>query len=342
MRQTALNQDTILPWCPPNGSPRIAGACAAVEKSIMAKNLSYLNRPEYLLQPKAVLRRLFGLPRAPGGLRIVQLNWGLPLEVDTREDMGVLIARTLIFDLCVTEAIFRLTDPADVFLDIGANSGFMSSAAVAAGAKKIVSFEPHPEVFRQLKRNISLWAEVHPRILDRITARQEAVSDKKGTAMLRIPDRRFQRNRGLATLEAGRGGESYSEVEVPTITLTRVVEQCGEPIGVLKIDIEDHELTALTASQDSLQAGRVRDIIFEDHEGMNSKVSQLLSRFGYSVFNLNKTPLGPVLLDSEAFANWVLATGDYNFLATLDPDRALRRMSGRGFMCLRNKHKLPA
>lgn len=274
--------------------------------------LGRLNKPQYLLQPKAILRRFFSVPRTTSGLKFVRLLWGLPIEVDTGDNTEKEISNCGIIEIPVLEAIFRLTDPTDNFLDVGANIGYMSSAAVAAGAKRIVALEPHPEIFSRLRRNIALWTETQPQIADCIIARQEAVSDKKGMALLRIPSD-FSANSGHSTLEAGRGDESYSEVEVPTITLTQVIEQCGEPIGVLKIDIEGHELAVLTASQDSLHRGRVRDIIFEDFEGMNSKVSQLLSRLGYSIFGLNRTPFGPVLLDSITSATWFYASEAYNF-----------------------------
>ncbi len=302
--------------------------------------LRFLNKPEYLLQPSAALRRVFGRPDTADGLKIVPLRWGLPIEVDTRDSIGLLIWRSGIFEISVVEAIFRLTDPADFFLDFGANIGFMSSVALAAGVKRVISFEPHPDLFLQFRRNISLWTESRPQIADCITSRNEAISEKTGVAMLRIPTHRFSRNRGLSTLETGQDDEEYSAVEVPTTTLTQVLGQCSEPVGVLKIDIEGHELTALTASQESLQSGRVRDIIFEDHNGMNSKVSQLLSGLGYSIFGLNKTPLGPILLGSDASNSRFFTSGAANFLATLDPGRARQRMSGHGFRCLQHRPKV--
>jgi len=157
-------------------------------------------------------------------------------------------------------------------------------------------------------------------------------------AILRTPDRRFQGNHGLSTLESGENDESFSEVEVPTMTLSQVLEQCGGPIGVLKIDIEGHELRVFTACRDLLRAGMVRDIIFEDHAGTNSELSNLLISFGYSVFNLSKTPLGPVLLDRNEPEHWYRVSEDFNFLATLDRDRARRRMARRGFICLRRQY----
>lgn len=89
--------------------------------------------------------------------------------------------------MSVVEAIFRLVEPDDIFIDIGANIGYMSSAALAAGAKKILSFEPHPELFQQLERNIALWPEARPEIADRVSARRQAISNREGTAKLRFP-----------------------------------------------------------------------------------------------------------------------------------------------------------
>jgi FkbM family methyltransferase len=208
---------------------------------------------------------------------------------------------------------------------------------MAAWARKIFSFEPHPELYDQLTTNVALWTESQPRSADSLVARQEAISAKVGIAVLSIPERHSS-NHGLASLEANGDRGSHKKVEVSTTTLAQVFEQCGEPVGVLKIDIEGHELAALTGSRGSLQAGAVRDILFEDHHGMTSDVAQLLYRSGYSIFGLNKTPFGPVLLETDAAVKRFLAFSDIaqsiNFLATRDPDRARRRMSGRGYKCL--------
>jgi FkbM family methyltransferase len=304
--------------------------------SPMAGLWRLLNRPEYLLQPKVLMHRVFGGHEA-GCVKVVVLPWGLPLEVDTSELIGRLISYHGLFEIAVVETIFRLTDPADVFLDFGANIGYMSSAAVAAGAKKVISFEPHPEVFRRLAKNMASWQELRDPTCDRFRACQMAISDKKGTATLSIP-RRFSRNNGLSSLETGRDRDDYEEVEVPTTTLTQVREQLGEPIGVLKMDVEGHELAVLLGSQDSLQNGSVRDIVFEDHQGMDSDVSRLLCKLGYSIFGLNKTPIGPVLLETAAAVARFLAFSDgsqsVNYLASRDPDRARKRMSGRGYRCM--------
>jgi FkbM family methyltransferase len=300
------------------------------------ERLGCLNKPQYLAQPKAVLRRFFGVPRTFPGFRVVPLRWGLPIEVDTREDVGREISNCGIFEIPVLEAIFRLADCADAVVDAGANIGFMTSAALASAAKMVIAFEPHPDVFRQLEKNVALWTQARPEIAGRIFARQAAVSDKNGVAALRIPYS-FSGNHGLSTLEAGPKGGTYREIEVPTVTLAQVVEECGGSVGLLKMDIEGHEFTALNASRITLEAGKIRDIIFEDHEGMDSEVSRLLERSGYTIFGLNRTPFGPALLDKRASVAWYFVSEAYNILATRDPERAVSRMRDRGFRCLRNR-----
>jgi FkbM family methyltransferase len=262
--------------------------------------------------------------------------------VDTQEEIGWRIFHAGVYDVSVTEAIFRLTDPEDVFLDVGANIGFMTSVALAAGAKQIIAFEPHPDIFNQLKRNVALWAEHNPRVVEQVTVRQQAISDKNARLALRTSRRNFLKNRGLATLEAESGerhaGDVYDEVFVPACTFTEVAEQCGGQIGVLKLDIEGHEFTALTGSSRLFRSGKVRDIVFEDHHGMHSKVSRLLRDSGYTIFGLNQTPFGPVLLEKEvAPGSFFSHANSTNFLATLDAVRAHRRMSNRGFICLRKR-----
>ena len=299
--------------------------------------LSLLNRPEYLLHPEAILRRLVSRP-ATGGLETVRLHWGLPLKVDTRESIGWGIACCGLIDISVIEAIFRLTDPSDIFLDVGANIGLMSSAALAAGAGRVIAFEPNPEVFAQLSENISLWAAARPQIAGRISAFQKAVSDKIATALLRIPRRGYQSNHGLASLEAIGEVEGFTTAEVPTTTLAQIVEGCGAPIGVLKIDIEGHELTAFAGSREMLRAGHVRDILFENHEGPHAQLHLLLAELGYSILGLNQTLFSPKLLDSKASQGFLYPRETTNFLATRDPARAHRRISGGGFRCLQSSN----
>lgn len=295
--------------------------------------LSSWNRPEYLLHPRAILRRMVGR-KASDGIRVVRLRWGLPLRVDPRESIGWGIACCGLIDISVIEAILRLTDPTDIFLDVGANIGLMSSAALAAGARRVIALEPNPEVFAQLSENVSLWDLASPKTAGRVSLLQQAVSDKSATASLRIPKRNYRGNHGLASLEAVGDEEGFTTVEVPTITLAQIVESNGT-IGVLKIDIEGHELTAFAGSREMLSRGEVRDILFEDHEEGHSELRSLLAESGYTIFGLNQTPFAFNLLSASQLRHYPRKTT--NFLATRAAERACHRISGRGFRCLSSR-----
>ncbi len=304
----------------------------------MDRFLKLLNKPEYLYQPNALVRRIFIPKSVHKGTRVVKLPWKLDLEVNPAEAVGRAISHHGLFEIAVVETIFRLADRADVFLDIGANIGFMSAVAISAGVKRVISFEPHPALFERLSRNLGMWIDAQPEIAGRIQLRQIAISESEGKACLHIPEHDFSTNHGTSSLEL-REEESHIDIETIATTLDRVIEECGEPIGVLKIDIEGHEFKAFTGGYKSFKAGKVRDIIFEDHEGVTSEVSRLLAALGYSIFGLNKTPLGPVLLASAASVERFQGISDepLNFLATLNPARASLRMSRTGYECLRQR-----
>jgi FkbM family methyltransferase len=301
-------------------------------EGVVANVVKILNMPEYLYQPRAGFRRLFGR-QAHTGTKIVELRWGLPFEVDLGESIGRAVAHHGLFEIAAVESIFRLVDASDIFLDIGANIGFMSAVALSAGAREIHSFEPHPTLFDRLAHNIALWEKARPEIAGRVKCHQAAISKEAGRMTLHIP-LGFDSNMGTSSLEASAGDDSGLNFEVRTMSIDEIIGD--RSIGVLKIDVEGHELQALAGCQRSLEARRVRDIIFEDHEGMTSEVSQQLSRAGFTLFGLNKTPFRPVLLDTEKQVERFrsLSNEALNFLATLDPARARRRMAQWGYKCL--------
>src|SRR4051794_17105732 len=118
--------------------------------------LSSLARPDYVLQPTAVVRRL-RIPYAPPGegrVMSVKPSWGLPLEVRSDESIGYALITTGLFDLAVTEALLRLADPGELVIDVGANIGCMTSAlaSVVGHDGEVWAFEPSPSVLPVLQR----------------------------------------------------------------------------------------------------------------------------------------------------------------------------------------------
>lgn len=291
-------------------------------------------RPEYVRQPGKLIKRILSKGTEQAGNETVELPWKMSMEVDTSEIIGRGIAHTGILEIPVVEAIFRLVDPSDTVLDVGANIGYMTAAALSAGARRVISFEPHPTLFTRLERNVGRW-DKEDRFAGRVEIRNEAIAAENGRATLSIPKREFAGNQGIATLEIRSDPAAFDQVEVASATLDSVIdENCG-PVGLLKIDIEGHEFQAFKGAIDSLQNRKIREIVYECIEGADSQASQLLKSFGYTIFGLHGSLAGPVL--REGMKAGRLPLGDHNLLATLDPDRAKKRMSLRGYKCLSRK-----
>ncbi len=124
------------------------------------RSLLRIARPPYFFQPLQILKRLRleYLWRSKNEA-LVTLPWGLPIKINPHEAVGRNIAAEGLHEVDVTETLWRLTAPADLAVDAGANIGYTTSIlGLRVGPKGIVhSFEPHPQVFQSLKENVALW-----------------------------------------------------------------------------------------------------------------------------------------------------------------------------------------
>ena len=101
-------------------------------------------------------------------------------------------------------------------------------------------------------------------------------------------------------------------------------------IGLAKLDVEGHEHAVLLGARTLLENGRLRDLIFEDHDRQHSRVTPLLEAAGYHVFALHARWHKPSLVPYQD-VDWSASNrvGTMNYLATLDADRARRGFSPR-------------
>jgi FkbM family methyltransferase len=293
---------------------------------------NWLNRPEYIYQPDRLICRLVGGAQRWKGEQTVELPWGLPLEVDTSQTFGRILSHHGIWELPVVEAIFRLVDATDVVLDIGANAGYMTAAAVCAGARSVTSYEPHPVLFARLARSVERW-NAEPRVAGRVIARQQAVSSAQGTATLLIPKKGVADSE-IATLESELDSAAYDQVQVETATIDTIVGEMQEPIGLMKIDIEGHELQAFKGAGQTLRHRKIRDIVYEDFNGVESDATRLLMNSGYSIFGLQRSVLGLVLIENPGPGKRSFLSQNHNMLATLEPARAKDRILRNGYKCM--------
>jgi len=169
---------------------------------------------------------------------------------------------------------FRI-GPADVVVDIGANIGAFSLYAARRTRAPIHAFEPCPETYALLLRNLASnrVANVQPE--------QAAVSDRTGTARFF-----FDRlNAGNSLFDRGVAG-APEPIEVRTITLPEVVEQRKlERIDFLKLDCEGAEGPILASTPRETLA-RVRRIALEFHDHVcplpHDQLRRLLDDAGFS------------------------------------------------------------
>lgn len=295
---------------------------------------AWLNRPEYLYQPGKLIHRALHRSSAKKGAQVVVLPWNFPLEIDASEVIGRIISHHGIFEMPVVETLFRLVDNTDTVLDAGANIGYMTAAAAAAGAKLVIAFEPNPVVFARLARNAERWKQ-NPAFHGNVEVLQKAIHSESGVSTLSIP--RHSAHDGLSTLEMRDGEDGYDKVDVPTTTLDEVIHGSSGTVGVLKIDIEGHELQALSAARQSLSRSAIRDVLYEDFEGVSSETSKLLAGYGYSIFGLQASITGPILRQNPSPGK--PRKGEHNFVATLNPARLKKRLSARGYRCLSRKSR---
>jgi FkbM family methyltransferase len=304
------------------------GCLVAVRRPSTIENL--LLKPYLWRRPSQLVRRLLYDRSSVPNAVTVRLPWGLMLQCDPTEMIGQSILRTGVFEMVTTEALVRLADPGELVLDVGANVGYMTSvlARAAGPTGRVIAYEPNPAVYERLARNVEGWDGVAT-----IELRRAAVSERNGTAPLTIPEGRSEWA-SVGDVPGQRAtAPAYSTVSVEIVTLDH--ELADRHVGVLKLDVEDHEPAALRGARTALEQGRIRDILFEDHSSYPSATTRALEQHGYSVFDLASRGLGVALHRAErqvTYPSWDAPMR----LGTLDPARAERRLSARGWRSLGN------
>jgi FkbM family methyltransferase len=293
-------------------------------------------KPHFVWRPSQVARRLASLVASPWGdaaERVSVLPWGVPLAYDPREHIGSSVARTGVYELTVTELIFRLLDPGEVALDVGANIGYMTAAmAFAAGPEGTIhAFEPHPLLYGALESNVGRWR--HDPRLATVLTHAAAVSRSAGRASLTVPGD-FASNRGTSSLEGSELAATDERILVPTVALDEILPDAT--VGLMKVDVEGHEIGVLDGASRLIESGRLRDVLFEEARPLPTPVTERLLASGYSVFALSERLRGPRIgppgIDVGS-AQWQAPT----YLATQDPVRAVRRTDPGGWGCLRRR-----
>ena len=120
--------------------------------------------------------------------------------------------------------------------DIGAFDGDTTGMISSLGYEKIVCFEPDPEAFERMKRQIS----------GNVIFLNLAVSDVSGkkVKMITVPGHPYLSSLESTWFSTSRHPmDNFIEIEVETISLNDYIEESGAIPAYIKVDAEGHELS---------------------------------------------------------------------------------------------------
>jgi FkbM family methyltransferase len=224
-------------------------------------------------------------------------------------------------------ALARLIRTGDTVVDAGLCWLHDDARRLAVGLRAVTSWEPHPELFKVLKRNIADVSADHR--IARITLRNAALAGTRGTAELAIPDDAPTNDAMCYLARAERPSTRSIPVAVETIDDVLGVT----PVAVMKLDGGCGADRALAGASAGLAAGRIRHIVFEDHTGSASDVVKLLRSLGYEIFAIGWSLRGPILGPADG-RRLIGAYEAPSYLATIAPGEVRDRFSKPGWTTL--------
>jgi len=188
------------------------------------------------------------------------------------------------YSLLVVSAMRRYLHAGGVFIDVGANVGYLSAigAELVGPSGQVHAFEPVPRYFQRLHR----LAELNPSFS--ILANACAVGAAPGRATISVT-----REPGQNTLVPGykSGAEVIDTIEVPIVRLDSYLESRHiQSVALIKIDAEGFELPILEGLRGYLETARALPAIICEiaprayalMDRQISELSELMYQCGYT------------------------------------------------------------
>lgn len=178
--------------------------------------------------------------------------------------------------------------PGWTVIDVGAHMGIytVTAARMVGEDGRVIAVEPHPRNYAVLLGNL------RRNMLRNVLPLDLAISDHEGEQQLLL-----SKGSGGHTLLASGGAGSLElsnlqrlwshsllapgenrarSIAVRTVTLDRLLEDCGEKVDLIKIDVEGAELLVLNGASRTLRRPGVRLVIETHSHELATKVVNLL------------------------------------------------------------------
>ncbi len=219
------------------------------------------------------------------------------------------------------EKLSKYIDKDDVVLDVGAFHGdYAKLVFETTGSRNIFSFEPHPNNFKRLKK------EVEDLPIEKFNL---GLSDSAGRK--KIFDYKENPGSSHASIDSANisklKGEPVDELLVDFNTVDSfVAERSIRNIKLMKIDVEGHEYKVLQGASNCIEQKKIDFIQFEFNE-MNINSRTFLYDFlellnGYEHYRLLPDglypidPYNPIFHEIFAFQNILSVNEELNFKAS--------------------------
>lgn len=171
----------------------------------------------------------------------------------------------------------RIVRPDDLALDVGGNIGAYTYA-LSRLARRVIAFEPNPELAQHL-RDLRLR---------NVEVREMALSGSAGQATLSMPDR--PNGHGYASLKPEfNAGEKLRSF---TVAMDRLDNLGLGPVGFIKIDVEGFEEDVLAGASATLAEHRpavLVEIVERHNPGGFDRMRALFEGLGYTGWYLDRS-----------------------------------------------------
>ena len=188
----------------------------------------------------------------------------------------------------LSRVISEVLRPGDCFVDCGANIGYFTflASSIVGETGKVITIDPNPYCIERIRESKQIGEYGNINIVE------GAVGDCNGETLFNIADDPMYSS--LADLDKLSFAKTRDTIMCSLYMLDNLLnewlENSGEKVRLLKLDVEGAEVDAIRGAYSSISAGRIEYIFVEMHEkqlnlrGQKSEeFHEFLSHRGYEI-----------------------------------------------------------